>query len=102
MEVIAWAGRKTYLKELEELDIHTTDLLFGISLRMENPSDNHYYGSIRRVGRALADAKDRATVAQQMLAIISDDQLDLYNRILIYYLFRNYNYYIDQKAEKKR
>ena len=50
----AQAGRQTYLRELEELDINVPDLLLGISLRIENASRNHYFGSLSRLGRALA------------------------------------------------
>lgn len=86
----AWAGRKTYIKELELLDINVQDLLLGISLRIENPSNNHYYGSISRLGRALAETAYAAEIETAMFAIISDTQMDDYNRILIYYLFNSY------------
>ncbi len=58
----AWAGRKTYLKELEALDIPAIDLLLGTCLRVDNVSEQHYRGAIGRVGRALADAEDKATL----------------------------------------
>jgi hypothetical protein len=97
----AWAGRKTYLKELEELDIHAVDLLIGTSLRVENVSENHYWGSINRVGRALSDASDKPALESRLLAMIHDDKLDIYNRLLIAYLFDHYAYNLEDEQEKE-
>jgi hypothetical protein len=93
----AWAGRKTYIKELEQLDIDVTDLLLGISLRTENPGKNHYYGNISRLGRALAETEHPRELEKKMLDMLGDTTLDDYNRILVYYLFLNYNYYLPDK-----
>ena len=95
----AYAGRLTYLKELEALDIDTNSLLFGISLRVENVHKNHYYGSIRRLGRAIADAKDKKTIEKQLLSLIADDELDDYNRYLMYWLYANYIYYLNEQPQ---
>jgi len=97
----AWEQRKTYIKELEELNINLQDLIFGISFYIENPAKNHYFGSIGRIGRALAEANDRIEIEQTILSIISDKELDICNRVLFYFLFKNYNYYLeDEKANK--
>lgn len=90
----AMAARKTYIKELELLDINVLDLVMGISLRVENTTPFHYYGSISRLGRALAETENTQAAEDKMLDIIADTALDDYNRVLIYYLFDNYNYYI--------
>lgn len=87
----AWGRRKTYIKELEVLDINVTDLLLGISLRIGNASENHYYGNIQRLGRALAETSRSEEIERKMLKMIADGQLDIYNRIIIYYLFQHYN-----------
>ncbi len=97
----AWGQRKTYIKELEELNINVTDLILGISFRIENPASNHYFGSIGRVGRALSETKNRNEIEQAMLSIVSDNELDIYNRLLFYFLFRNYNHYIQDETVKK-
>jgi hypothetical protein len=97
----AWAQRNTYIKELEELNIDVPDLILGISFRLENPASNHYFGSIGRVGRALSETKNREEMEEAMLAIISDKELDNYNRLLFYFLFRNYNYNIKDETIKK-
>ncbi len=98
----AWAGRKTYIKELEELEINVHDLLLGISLRIENPSKNHYYGSISRVGRALSETKDQLEIKEAMLAMIKDDELDDHNRALMVGLYLNYNSNLEDEAVKKQ
>lgn len=96
----AWAGRKTYIKELEELGINVPDLLLGISLRIENAGENHYYGSIRRVGRALSETMYADETENKMLAMIEDNKLDDYNRILMLYLFLNYSHNIENEEKK--
>lgn len=97
----AYGKRNTYIKELESININVKDLIFGICLRIENPSSNHYYGSIRRVGRALAESSNKAEIEQALLEIITDKTLDLYNRFLFYFLFENYNAYLADETAKK-
>ncbi|UOX33689.1 hypothetical protein LXD69_16850 [Flavobacterium sediminilitoris] len=96
----AWGRRKTYIKELEVLDINVLDLLLGISLRVENPSKNHYYGSIGRIGRALSETEKANEIETKMLEMIVDNQLDDYNRILMYYLFLNYNHNLENEEKQ--
>jgi len=98
----AWEGRKTYIRELEVLDINVLDLLLGISLRIENPSSNHYYGSIGRLGRALSETRQADEIESKMLEMISDNTLDDYNRILMYYLFLNYNYNLENEDKQAK
>jgi len=96
----AWARRETYIKELEELDINVKDLIFGISLRVENVSENHYNGNISRIGRALAESKFKNDIENEMILIIENTLLDDYNRLIAYFLFDNYIYYLkDGKDE---
>lgn len=98
----AWAGRKTYLRELEELDINVPDLMLGISLRIDNASRNHYFGSLGRLGRALAETQQPRELEQRLLSIVTDPTLDAYNRVLAYYLFLNYNYNLTDKELQKQ
>ncbi|WP_276682403.1 hypothetical protein [Empedobacter brevis] len=97
----AWGERNTYIKELETLDINVLDLILGISLRVENAATNHYYGNISRIGRALAETKNRNEIEEAILSAVSDKKLDDYNRLLFYFLFRNYNHYIQEEELKK-
>lgn len=96
----SWAqqGRNTYIKELEELNINVLDLVFGISLRIDKPAENHYFGSINRLGRALSESKNRLDFETLALNMIEDNELDDYNRVMIYFLFDNYNYNLKDEA----
>lgn len=98
----AWGNRKTYIRELEVLDIHVQDLLLGISIRAEQTSKNHYYGSINRLGRALSETRDPAAIEIKLQEMIADDSLDIYNRILMFYLYHNYTYHLESAGDKKR
>jgi hypothetical protein len=99
---LAQRSRATYIKELEQLNINVTELLFGILFRVRNPSENQYFGSIGRVGRALSETKYGDEVEQGMLSIIADPNLDDYNRVLFYNLFLNYNGHIKDKNVIKK
>jgi len=97
----AYAQRKTYIKELEELDINILDLLIGISLRLENPAKNHYYGSIGRLGRAISESNNKEEFKTQILSMVEDNELDDYNRILSYFLFISCTNFLENTEERK-
>ncbi|KAF2516500.1 hypothetical protein [Flavobacterium foetidum] len=97
----AQGARQTYIKEIEVLDINVLDLILGISLRVDNPSKNHYYSSINRVGRALSESSNTELVETSLLDMIADNELDDYNRVLMFYLFENYNYNLKDENTKK-
>jgi hypothetical protein len=98
----AQAGRKTYIKELETLNINISDLIFGISLRVENPAKNHYYGTTYRIGRALAESKYKTAIEAQFASMMKDAALDDYNKVIVYFLYRNYIQYLEDKTEKAK
>lgn len=98
----AWAGRQTYLKELEELGINAPDLLIGTCFRVKNIGNNHYYGSIGRIGRALAETSNGAIVEETIFNVIGGNKIDLYNRLLFAFLFDHYNYNLDDKERSSR
>ncbi|RZJ65100.1 MAG: hypothetical protein EOO50_15095 [Flavobacterium sp.] len=96
----AWQSRKTYIKEIEVLDVNVPDLIFGISLRTQNAADNHYYSSIGRTGRALSESADLELFQSRMLEMISDATLDDFNRVLVYFMFDHYNYNLTDKQQQ--
>ncbi|SEJ66253.1 hypothetical protein SAMN05216327_115128 [Dyadobacter sp. SG02] len=98
----AWAGRKTYIKELEVLDINVPDLMMGTLFRLGNANENHYLGSVGRMGRSLSESANRVEMEVRMLEMISDISLDDYNRALAYYLFKSYNYHLSDKSAQAR
>ena len=96
----AYGGRKTYIKELEELKLNVDDLLLGSLFRINNPSKNHYFGNIPRIGRALAEYSNKDILENELIGIIEDNKLDDYNRLIFYFLFKNYNHYIQDSSKK--
>ncbi|NJL15329.1 MAG: hypothetical protein HC913_21545 [Microscillaceae bacterium] len=86
----AWPRRGTYLRELETLKLDIPALMLGIVLDMENPSQDHYFGSVIRVGRGLAETQDAQKIEAALLEMLADPQLDDYNRMLAYFLCLNY------------
>ncbi len=93
----AWDRRETYIRELEELNINVPQLILGMVLRIDNPSYNHYSGNVRRLGRALAETRYREEFESHMSKMINDSELDTFNRMLIYYLYRIYTNHLDDK-----
>lgn len=89
--------RRTYLKELEELNLNVVDLLLGLCLRADNTAASHYNGSIMRIGRALTESKDREMFEQKAKQIIKDQQLDLFNRTLVFHLLCSYYMNLEEK-----
>lgn len=98
----AWGERQTYIKELEVLGIDANQLLFGICLLVDNAAPNRYYGNISRLGRALSESQNRDLMEKEMLSAVEDENLDVLNRLLFYYLFKNYNHYIDDVVVKEK
>jgi hypothetical protein len=98
----AQAGRQTYVMELEELEIAVPDLLLGTLLRAENTNEGHYVASANRTGRAITEAKEAEAIAQRLLAMIADPELDLYNRAVLYYAYLNYNGHLEDEALQAR
>jgi len=97
----AYAKRLTYIKELEELDIDVHSLLIGICLRADNLGEGHYYGSINRIGRALAETNDPEALELQLENMLQNEELDITNRALMYYLYCSYAYNQTDPSKKE-
>jgi hypothetical protein len=89
----AWGRRGTYIHELEVLGINVPELLLGTALRIENPANNHYYGSVTRLGRALAESNQVETIESQLRQYIADPTLDDFNRLVFSYLYASIAWY---------
>ncbi|WP_118974858.1 hypothetical protein [Taibaiella koreensis] len=96
----AWVGRKTYIRELEALDFDVPVLLLGTIFHYAAEAGNHYRGSISRIGRALSETGTPEITENKMLQVIRDSRLDLYNRLLFYYLFLHYNDNLEDKGRQ--
>ncbi len=99
----AWEKRKTYARELELLNINLTDLIIGVCLRIDDDSENHYYGYIGRMGRAISELENSEKMIKKITFMLKDDNLDDYNRLLMAYLYLNFISYTegDEKLEHK-
>lgn len=97
----AYGRRNTYIAELETLGIDVSDLLIGTCLRVNNVAKNHYFGNISRIGRALSEIQNKNDVEEKMLQMIKDENLDMFNRTLISYLFGNYNSYLSDENRQE-
>jgi hypothetical protein len=99
----AYGGRKTYLKELEELRLDVVDLILGLSLRAANLPDNHYEGTVWRLGWAMSESKDKDLFEKKAIRMLKDDRLDAFNRGLIFILLASYFHHLDDAhaAEQK-
>ena len=86
----AYGKRETYLKELEVLGLDIPDLLIGVALRLDDASPNHYYGTVRRLGRAATESARADEVFQRLLTMMGDPSLDTYNRMVAYFFAGNY------------
>ncbi len=96
----AWGGRKTYIRELEDLGLDIPKLLIGTCLQFNKPAKNHYFGNISRIGRALAETRYAQQVEDLLFKMVQDSQLDDFNRYLCFYLFKNYMDNIDDKTKQ--
>lgn len=97
----AYSARKTYLKELEELNLNVTDLMLGLTLHAQNVADNHYYGTVWRLGWALTESKERKEFEGRLIEMLKDTQLDSFNRGLLFILFSSYLNHLGDKVEAR-
>ncbi len=96
----AWGQRQTYLKELEELNLNVVDLMLGLTLRAENVAENHYYGTVWRMGKALTESREKELFEQKAITIMKDETLDEFNRGLIFLLYSTYTNYLSPEEGK--
>lgn len=99
----AQAGRKTYLRELEVLDVPAQQLLLGSIFRATEISDKHYYGNLGRIGRAFTESAKAAEFEKQVKTMIKDKNLDPFNQCLfsmVYYSYCNWQPDVNKRETK--
>lgn len=96
----AKAERKTHIRELELMNIDLEKLILGSTLRVSNAAENHYYSNVQRAGRALTEAHNRDSIRNTVLRIIKDNQVDMHNRLVMYYQLINYCSWLTEQSEK--
>ncbi len=98
----AYGDRKTYLKELEELNLNIVDLMIGLTLRADNVAKNHYYNTVWRTGWALTESKEKDRFEETAIALMKNNQLDEFNRGLVFLLFHIYLSYLNEKEQQEK
>jgi len=93
--------RKTYLRELELLDIPAQRLLLGSVFKVSNAPAAHYYGNISRIGRAFTESAHAADFEKAVKGYMKDQQLDPFNKCLFFLLYASYCYQQPEAAETK-
>ncbi len=93
--------RKTFLRELETLNIDVDDILLGNELT--SPWPDQRFDRARLLGKALAtEGGDRLRLEGKVLKLITDAGLDDYHRLAMHYLFLNYERFLpadDRRGE---
>lgn len=80
-EIHGLTRRVTYIKEIEELNINSIDLLVGSMLAAKNLNQNHYQTYSVRVADAMSGSKQKPAFENLILKMINDERLDIYNRM---------------------
>ncbi len=96
----AEAGRKTYLRELELLDIPAQQLLLGTIFMTSNVPSSHYTGDLRRIGRAFTESAYAAGFEKQIKSMMKDKNLDPFNKCLFFLLYINYCYRLPLESDR--
>lgn len=95
----AHATRKTYLRELELLDIPAQKLLLGSVFQISNMPTSHYYGHVGRIGRAFTESEHAVDFEKAVKGYMKDEQLDPFNKCLFFLLYASYCYQQPEVAE---
>jgi len=90
--------RVTSIHELEALGINVTYLVLGMFLRNQG---SMYYNYSPRIAWTFSELENKTDIVQTILDMITDKELDDYNRLLMYRLFDSYTAFIPDKAEQK-
>lgn len=94
--------RPVYGKELEATVVDVPRLLTGTLLRMERPDKTHYFSRIVNVARVIPELADRAAFEQLLINMTKDRELDLYNRLIVFYLLQRYIDQLKDQTQKDR
>ena len=92
---------ETYIREMEAINVNVVDFLLGLGMRLELVSEG-YNRNPFRLGKPLAEALDCEVALNALLAMIADNELDDYNRATMYHIYKNYNLFVDDEAERAK
>jgi hypothetical protein len=99
---IASNARRTYIEELELLDLDLQKLLLGSNLRISDTLKSHYFSNGSKVGKAFAqlDGKQQASFENELTGLIKDENIDAFNKLHFYNTYKNYQYFLQDSLKK--
>ncbi len=98
----ARCNSRTFAPLLDEAGINMPAMMLGVLFKMQNAGRNHYSTYPGHLCRAVGESLHRGEIEQQMAGCISDASLDIYNRVIVYSLFRKYLLYLPDVDDKKK
>lgn len=99
---IASNARRTYIEELELLDLDLQKLLLGSNMRISDTLATHYFSNGSKVGKAFAqlDEKQQASFEKELIGLIKDENIDAFNKLHFYNTYKNYQYFLQDSIGK--
>lgn len=89
--------QRTGFIALDVLGLRVYDLYLGTYLKTSCQNPNRYSSNNKVIGNIISRHLDKTYIESNLLQLISDNQLDDYNRLLGYQLFKEYNNSIPDK-----
>ncbi len=97
---ILW-GRRTLVKELEEMHLEVESLILGTLFQVEPTAPHHYFSMIDQMALALAEYSKAESVEKIMTDIMREEHIDDYNKWMMYQLYGQYLKHT-KELERKR
>lgn len=99
---IASNARKTYIEELQLLDIDLRKLLLGTNMRISDTARTHYFSNGSKVGKAFAqlNKEQQTSFENELIGLIKDKGVDTFNKLHFYNTYRNYQYFLSDSVHK--
>lgn len=100
---IASEGRKTYIEELQKLDLDVKTLLLGSNMRIADTLNEHYFSDGSKVAKAFSvlEEADKDFFEATVEGLIQDERLDPFNKLHFYNTLINYHYFLEDSSRKQ-
>ncbi|KAA1244082.1 hypothetical protein [Aquimarina sp. RZ0] len=101
---IATNSRDTYINQLELLNLDIPMLLIGSGIKIQAPRKGHYFSDSNKIGQAFANSfKENKNRFEDIVGdIISNPEMDTFNKLHFYNTYQNYKHFIVDSIEKQR
>ncbi len=95
-------GKKIPIKELESVGINIFNLYISTCLAIENRHKFHRENTPYSIGKGFANIDNTKVIEQNLSKMISDKELDNYNRLRICFLFESCIKHLEDKDRKAK